>query len=290
MRQNLASLLLIGLLAACAQGQFIDLGSSTQLNGVDPVYGMFGQLETKYNGQEGMYAFWKPEKEPVQLLPYPTASLSGINAHCLAGTYTSFQNFNIAGFQQCTDKNGNVQFFEFEFGANATILTTQLHGSQTVVGYYDNFHLIDTGLIATPVFDSSGAVRSYNTTNYTVPGALSTKLLTADETQIAGSYESSPNHWSGFIQQTSGGPITVVNFPGATTTAVTALGSKCYAGNFVVGDGPQQGFVHCSGFVPLNIGYGATWITEIRDNGDVVGYFSQKGSGYRGFIWKGLAR
>jgi hypothetical protein len=290
MKQNLASLLLIGLLAACAQGQFVDLGSSTQLNGVDPVFGMFGQVETKYNGQLGMYAFWKPNKERLQLLPYPSASLSGINAHCMAGTYTDFQNFNIAGFQQCTDKNGNVQFFKFDFGANATILTTQLHGSQTVVGYFDNFHLVYTGLIATPVFDSNGAVRYYNSTNYSVPGALSTQLLTADKTQIAGSYEASTNHWSGFIQQTSGGPITVVNFPGASNTGVTALGSKCYAGYYDMGDGAHHGFVHCSGFVPLDIGYGGTWITEIRDNGDVVGYFNKSQGGYRGFIWKGLAR
>ena len=274
-----------------AQAQFVALGASTQLNGIDPVYGMFGQVETTYKGQLGDYAFWKPPKGSLQLLAYQSASLSGINAHCLAGTYADPQNFNIAGFQQCTDKNGNVQFFKFDSGATATLITAQLHGSQAVAGYFDNFHFLYTGFISTPVFDSNGAVRYYNTVNYSVPGSLSTQLLAASKTEIAGSFENSNNTWSGFIQQTATGAITVVNFPGAVNTGITAIGSKCYAGYYDMGDGAHHGFIHCRhGFVPFDIGYGGTWITQILENGDVVGYFEQRQNGYRGFIWKRLAR
>lgn len=290
MKRTLAALLLTLLLSALAQAQFVQLGSSTQLNGIDPVYGMYGQVESTYNGQLGEYAFWKPPQGPMQLLAYPSASLSGINAHCLAGIYANPQAFNIAGFQQCTDKNGNQQFFSFDFGANATIITTQLHDSQAVAGYFDDFHLVDTGFISTPVFDSTGAVKYYDTVNYSVPGATSTQLLTATKTEIAGSYENSRDRWSGFIQEISTGAITVIDFPGAVNTAVTALGANCYAGYYDVGDGVQHGFIRCRhGFVPFDLGYGAIWITQILDNGDVVGYFYQRESGYRGFIWKGMA-
>ena len=141
-----------------------------------------------------------------------------------------------------------------------------------------------------PVFDSNGAVRYYNSTMYSVPGALSTQLLAADKRQIAGSFETSANHWSGFIQAMSGGPITAIDFPGASNTGVTALGTKCYAGYYDMCDGAHHGFVHCSGFIPLDIGYGGTWITEILDNGDVVGYFNGSQGRYRGFIWKELAQ
>jgi len=286
----LAALLPTLLFSALAQAQFVQLGSSTQLNGIDPVYGMYGQVYTAYNGQPGAYAFWKPDKKPIQLLPYPSAQLTGINAHCMAGTYSNPQEFNISGFQQCTDKNGSTQFFSFEFGANATIITTQLHDSQSVAGYFDNFHFIETGFISTPVFDSNGAVKSYNTVNYSVPGAVSTQLLTATKTQIAGSYQNSKGRWEGFIEDLSTGAVEVVNFPGAINTGVTAVGSNCYAGYYLVDENAQHGFIHCRhGFVPLDVGYGWIWISQILDDGDVVGYFYQKNDGDRGFVWKGLA-
>lgn len=290
MQLTLAALLFILLSGTWAHAQFVLFGSSTQLNGIDPVYGMFGQVETTYQGQLGDYAFWKPANGPLQLLAYPSASLTGINSHCLAGTYADPQNFNIAGFQQCTDKNGNVQFFKFDSGATATIIAGQLHGSEAVFGYFDNFHFINTGFISTPVFDPNGSVKYYNTVNYSVPGSVSTEVLAANKEEIAGSFENSQNRWSGFIQQIASGAITVVNFPGAVNTGITALGSKCYAGYYDMGDGAHHGFVHCHGFIPLDLGYGGTWITQIRENGDLVGYFEQRQSGYRGFIWKRLAR
>lgn len=290
MKHCLAALLFILLSGTWAHAQFVQLGSSTQLNGIDPVYGMFGQVQTKNNGQLGEYAFWKPDKGHIQLLAYPSSSLSGINSHCMAGTFANPQNFNISGFQQCTDKNGGVQFFEFDFGATATIITAQFHESEAVVGYFDDFHFIDTGFVSTPVFDGNGKVLHYNTMDYSVPGAVSTELLTANKTEIAGSFENSQNQWSGFIQQTATGALTVVNFPGAVNTGITALGSRCYAGYYDMGDGAHHGFIHCKSFIPLDIGYGGTWITQIRENGDVVGYFDQRDSGYRGFVWKRLAR
>lgn len=272
----------------CAQGQFIDLASSTQVNGIDPVFGLYGQLDTTYQGQQGQYAFWKPEHGKMQILPYPTASISGINSHCIAGNYTDFANYTVAGFQQCTDKNGNVQFFEFALGAIATSLTAQLHGTQTTFGYSLDFHLKSTGFVATPVFDANGAVKSYNTTSYSVPGATSTRILTANETGMAGSFEAADGKWSGFIQP-NGGALQVVNFPGSQNTAVTALGSKCYAGYSVASDGAQPAFLYCHSFIPISLGYGATWITDITKDGDVAGYFPQSNGGYRSFVWKKFA-
>jgi hypothetical protein len=275
------------ILLGCAHAQMVRLGQSTQLNGISPVYGMFGQVQTTYQGTVGQYAFWKPEGKPIHLLPYPSASISGIEGRCFSGTYSNPETFGISGFQQCTDRNGNVQFFSFDFGANATLIAGQVSGTDAVAGYYDDFHFKDTGFISTPVFDGDGKVLYYNTSYFTVPGAISTNLLAINRYGIAGQFENSNGNWSGFLQRT-GSALEIFNFPGALNTGVTAISEGCYAGYYDVGDGVRHGFFRCSNDpIPLDIGYG-TWITEITESNSLVGYAQGSQGGYFGFVWEGL--
>jgi len=283
----LAPLILLG----CAQAQLIRLGESTQINGISPTFGVFGQVTTTFQGQLGTYPFYQPADKPVQIFPLQGASITGINEQCLSGILTTIDG--IAGFQQCTDKNGNVQTFEFFFGANATLIFSQIPGTNAVAGYFYNFHLQDTGFVSTPVFDSDGKILKYNTTFFSVPGAASTHLVTANQHGIAGQFQNSKNTWSGFVQRT-GQEIETINFPGAIDTGITALGARCYAGYYDMADGVRHGFLHCddrpspiNDAITLDLG-NSTWITQITDTSAVVGYAEGANGNLFGFVWEGL--
>jgi len=283
-------ILVCWMLIGCAYGQIVRVGQSTTLNGIAKDFGIYGQVQTAYQGQLGDYAFWKKAEGAMNILPLPSGSLSGIDAHCMAGTYSNEQNFNISGFQQCTDNSGNVQFFSFDLGANATLIFSQVPGTEAVAGYFDNFHLQDTGFIATPVFDANGKVLKYNTQNFTVPGGTSTNLLVANQYGIGGSFENGQNNWQGFLQRNNG-PLEMFTFPGATNVAITAIGQGCVAGYFLLAQGNQHGFFRCKDDpIPLDMGYAGTWITEITDQNVLVGYAQDLQGNNFGFIWEGLTK
>jgi hypothetical protein len=279
-------------MVACAEAQIVRIGQSTILNGISKDYGLYGQVETTYQGQFGYYAFWQPAGQPIHVLTLPTGSLSGIDKHCMAGNYTNESGFNISGFQQCRDNNGNWgQFHTFDMGANATLIFSQVPGSEAVAGFYDNGYLHDTGFIATPVLDGDGNVVTYTIETFTVPEATSTQLLVANQYGIGGSFENAQGNWVGFLQRTNG-PLETFTFPGATQVEVTAINQGCVAGKFLLGEGNWHGFFRCKGDpIPFDMGYGGTFITEITDDNILVGYAQDPGEGTNfGFIWDGATK
>lgn len=280
------------IMVACAEAQIVRIGQSTKLNGISKDFGIYGQVVTTYQGQFGYYAFWQPAGQPIHVLTaFPVGSLSGIDKHCMAGTYTNEGGFNIAGFQECNDGKGIWgKVHTFGMGACATLISSQTPGSEAVAGYYDNCHF-DTGFIAMPVFDGDGKVVNYNTVDFTVPGATSTKLLVANQYGIGGSFENAQNDWVGFLQRTNG-PLETITFPFATNVGVTAINQECVAGYFQIGVASQHGFFRCKGDpIPFDMGYGGTFITEITDDNVLVGdaYDFGEGSSF-GFIWDGITK
>jgi hypothetical protein len=275
------------IMVACAEAQIVRIGQSINLNGISKEFGLYGQVVTTYQGKFGYYAFWQPAGQPIHVLTLPVGSLTGIDQHCMAGTYTS--EVNLAGFQQCEDNNGNWQFHSFDMGANATVIVSQIPGSEAVAGYFDNGHLQDTGFIATPVLDGDGNVVTYNTKTYAVPGAKSTQLLVANQYGIGGSFENAQGNSVGFLQRTNG-PFEIITFPAATNVGVTGINQGCIAGYFQIGLADQRGFFRCEGDpIPFDMGYGGTFITEITDDNILVGYAQDPGEGTNfGFIWDGV--
>src|SRR5580698_1119493 len=284
------------IMVACAEAQIVRIGQSINLNGISKDFGLYGQVVTTYEGQFGDYAFWQPPGQPIHVLTLPVGSMSGIDKHCMAGIYSTGGGLGIAGFQRCRDNNGNWEpFHSFDIGENATVIVSQIPGSEAVAGYYDssdNFRLHDIGFIATPVIDVDGNVVNYNIETFSVPGATSTQLRVANQYGIGGSFDTSAqDNWEGFLQRTNG-PLEIITFPGATNVGVTAINQGCIAGYFQLGEGIQQGFFRCQGDpIPFDMGYGGTYITEITDDNILVGYAQDPGEGTNfGFIWDGVTK
>jgi len=284
------------IMAACAEAQIVRIGQSTNLNGISKDFGLYGQVVTTYQGRFGDYAFWQPAHQPIQVLTLPVGSLSGIDQYCMAGIYSNEGGGNIAGFQRCRDKNGNWgPFHFFDMGEIATLIFSQIPGSEAVAGYYENPHHPqpeDTGFIARPVFDVDGNVLNYSIETFSVPGATSTQLRVANQYGMGGSFENAAQeNWVGFLQRTNG-PLEIITFPGATNVGVTAINQGCIAGYFQIGLADQRGFFRCQGDpIPFDMGYGGTFIKEITDDNILVGYAQDLGEGSNfGFVWDGVTK
>ena len=261
----------------------IDLGSSSlTLNGIDPVFGPFGEIHTQYNGALGDYAFYDPASG-MQIVA-PAGAVTAVSAQAVAGSYTSRSGFDIQGFQWWPKSN---QFFTFQSGAFATTITGQL-ADGTVEGWYDDFHFKDYSFIDTPVLDSSGAVLYYIIHTFAVPNATSTQILIANDYGRAGTFQGADGSWSGFVER-NGGKLVTLSLPKGAVS-ITALGADCYAGFVTRGknQNQQQAFERCDGGhadVPIRVGVGGTWIKQILPSGDLVGYAQDANGNNFGFVW-----
>jgi len=260
----------------------IDLGSSSlTLNGIDPIFGPFGEIHTQYNGATGDYAFYDPASG-MQIVA-PSGGVTGISTAAVAGSYTSSSGFDIEGFQWWPGSN---QFFSFQWGATATLITGQL-ADGTVEGWYDDFHFNDISFIATPVLDSSGTVLYYTSQTFEVPNATSTQILIANDYGRAGTFQGADGSWSGFVER-NGGKLVTLSLPKAAQS-ITALGADCYAGFVTRGKNQnhQQAFERCDGRadIPIRVGVGGTWIKQILPSGELVGYAQDANGNNFGFVW-----
>jgi hypothetical protein len=257
----------------------IDFGSPyAVVNGVDPVFGPYGQIQTTYQGISGNFGFYDP-RSGMQIVDFLNANVTGISDKSQAGIYTSPTGFDIQSFQFWPRSN---QFFSFQFGATATIIVGQLRDG-TVEGWYDDFHFNDTSFIATPVFASDGTVSHYNSETYTVPGATSTQILATNRHGRAGSFKAADGTQSGFVDRRNG-KVDIYTLPNAAVN-ITALGADCFAG-YVVRTSSEQAFVSCGErrFIPVNIGVSGTRVMEILPTGQLAGYAQDNSGRTFGFI------
>jgi len=288
---RLATRLLVVVLAVTALGLAQHKPSITRitlnsanltLNGIDADYGPYGEIETKYKGASGDYAFLDPPSG-IQIV-VPSGAVTGVSSQAIAGNYTSPSGFDIQGFQWWPGPN---QFFSFEWGATATFITGQL-ADGTVEGWYDDFHFQDTSFIATPVLDATGHVLYYDSKTYAVPNGTNTQVLAANAYGRAGTFQNPDGSRSGFVDRTAHrGEFLVVSLSSASVS-ITALDDHCYAGFLLTQDGSQQAFERCheGPFEPVTVGVGGTWIRQITRSGDLVGYAQDANGNNFGFLWK----
>jgi hypothetical protein len=261
--------------AAQAHWRRIDLGSSSlTLNGIDPVFGSFGEIHM----QSGDYAFYDPASG-IQIVA-PAGAVTAVSAQAFAGSYSNTTDVNISGFQWWPKSN---QFFAFVWGATATFVTGQL-ADGTVEGWYDDYHFNDISFVATPVLDSSGKVLYYNSETYAVPNSTSTQILIANDFGRAGTFLAADGSWDGFVERN--GTLHALHLPHASIS-ITALSRDCMAGFTLGVNGNQQAFLSCEGSpasVPVRVGFG-TVVKQILPSGNLVGYAQDDSGGNFGFVW-----
>lgn len=246
---------LLWLMPGSLQAQVYNLGKSeTVVLGIGRDGTLVGQLDL-FNG------FVKRPGHEVEIIQYPGAiatGITGINADCLLGSFTSGFSLDVVGFKECKGKNTILYGFGLTF-------TTAMRDDGTVVGYYST----DSGRLWSGFIQKGeDAMQPYN-----VPGASSTRIFAIDDVgQIAGDFNDAQGQ-HGFVWD--GKVLQKIDFAHLDTT-VTGINCHCILGVATLKDGNQEGFVRCKDDpkddIPVRVGI-SSFPRAFLPDGTIAGFF-----------------